>query len=107
MDEGRERLLGFGALARVPYGRVVGDAIFDILRAEARRDQEPPIDLVRKKLSAAESKGPSIGRGFITSASMVVGCIAASLREARASTYGFGSSRVISVPAGGAACLMK
>jgi hypothetical protein len=59
------------------------------------------------KLTAAESNGPSTGSGSITSASTVVGCIAASRREQRASTFGFGSRRVISVPAAGAAFSMK
>jgi len=55
------------------------------------------------KLSASESIGPSTGRGFITSASTVVGCIYASLHDERASTFGFGSSNVTSVPSGGIA----
>jgi hypothetical protein len=59
------------------------------------------------KLSAAESNGPSTGSGFITSASTVIGCSAASRWDERASTFGFGSSRVTSVPAGGAAFSMK
>jgi hypothetical protein len=37
----------------------------------------------------------------------VVGCIAVSLREERASTFGFGSSKVTTVPTGGAAFSMK
>ena len=59
------------------------------------------------KLSAAESNGPSTGRGFITSAWTVTGCIAASRRDACASTFGFGSSRAIWVPSGGAAFSRK
>jgi len=45
--------------------------------------------------------------GLVRSAWIVVGCIAAGLREERASTFGFGSSRVTSVPAGGSARSMK
>ncbi len=59
------------------------------------------------KLSAAESNGPSTGSGFITSASTVVGAYGASRREACCRTVGFGSRRVIRVPAGGAASAMK
>jgi hypothetical protein len=59
------------------------------------------------KLRAAESNRPATGRGFITSASMVVGRIAASRRAQRRSTFGFGSSSVISVSAGGAAFSRK
>jgi hypothetical protein len=37
----------------------------------------------------------------------VIGCIAASLRDAFLSTFGFGSSKVISVPSCGAAFSRK
>jgi hypothetical protein len=43
----------------------------------------------------------------MTSASIVGGCIAANRRDAFASMFGFGSSSVISVAAGGAALSRK
>jgi hypothetical protein len=61
----------------------------------------------RTKLSAAESNGPSTGRGFITSASTVAGAIDARRRDAYLRTWEFGSRRVISVPAGGPAFWMQ
>src|SRR5215210_1874254 len=53
-----------------------------MLRTAAALFLMGPHTQCRIKLSAAESNGPSTGRGFITSASTVAGAIDASLRDA-------------------------